>query len=71
MGYVIVRVIDLPFGVDGMTVKDENDDFNVYINARLSKEMQDISYAHELDHIARGHFYSADDVRTMESVIPF
>lgn len=54
MNDVIVRLIDLT--VPGVTVLDENGDYNVYINARLSFEERRKAYAHELRHIKKDHF---------------
>ena len=69
MDSVIIRIIDLPIGVDGMTVKDSNDDYNVYLNARLSGDQQVIAFHHELDHIKNGDFYNEESVRDKESRI--
>ena len=71
MDSVIIRIIDLPIGVDGMTVKDSNDDYNVYLNARLSGDQQVIAFRHELDHIKNGDFYSDESVAEKESRIAF
>lgn len=71
MDLVIIRKIDLPYGVGGMTVKDSNDDYNVYLNSRLSGEQQVIAFEHELEHIKNGDFYTEEDVREKESRIPF
>lgn len=66
MGIVIVRIIDLPYGVKGLTVKDENDDFNIYLNARLSGDEQAKAFRHEVEHIRKGDFYSEDPVALKE-----
>lgn len=59
MDDVFVRVVDLPYRIDGTTVLDDNGDYNVYINARVSYEMQRISLKHELSHISKNHFYDS------------
>ena len=56
MEEVIVRLIDLT--VPGVTVLDEDGNYNVYINARLSFEERKKTLAHELRHINKEHFYS-------------
>lgn len=71
MDAVIIRVIDLPHGVGGMTVKDSNDDYNIYLNARLSGDAQVVAFRHELDHIRKGDFFSEDAVRDIERRNPF
>lgn len=52
---MIVRYIDLPCTIRGMTVC-EHDFYSVYINARLSYEEQQKAVKHELTHINRGDF---------------
>lgn len=71
MDAVIIRVIDLPYGVGGLTVKDSNDDYNIYLNARLSGDAQVVAFRHELDHIKNGDFYSEESVAEKERRIPF
>ena len=71
MDAVIIRVIDLPYGVDGMTVKDSNDDYNIYLNARLSGDAQALAFRHEIEHIKRGDFWSEKSVGEKESAMPF
>lgn len=60
MDAVIIRLIDLPAGTNGVTVKDENGDFNVYINARLSADARARAWRHEVGHIRRGDFYKTE-----------
>lgn len=62
MDTIIIRLIDLPLTVRGFTVKDENDDYNIYINARLSDDVRAEAFRHEVDHIRRGHFYDYKSV---------
>ncbi len=62
MDAIIIRLIDLPLTVRGFTVKDENDDYNIYINARLSDDVRAEAFRHEVDHIRRGHFYDYKSV---------
>jgi len=63
---VIIRLLDLPETVRGFTVKDENDDYNVYINARLSADGRAEAFRHEIDHIRLGHFYDQKPVADKE-----
>lgn len=71
MDAVIIRIIDMPTGVKGMTVKDENDDYNIYLNARYSPDQQADAFRHEVEHIRRGDFYTDKSVGEKESTMPF
>lgn len=56
MGDILTRVITLPDGVSAMTVVDENGDYNIYINAALTREAAERAMRHEMRHIRQGHF---------------
>jgi len=56
MGDILTRVIELPATVSAMTVVDENGDYNIYINAALTREAADRALCHEMAHIRGGHF---------------
>ena len=71
MNEVIVRIRDFPCGTNGVTVMDENGDYNIYINAKLSEIEQQRAYKHELEHINRDHFYSDKEVKVMEEEAEF
>lgn len=71
MDNVIIRIIDLPYGVGGLTVKDSEGDYNVYLNARYSFDRRVTFFRHELEHIKNGDFYTEEDVRDKEDRIPF
>lgn len=59
MNDVFIRgLINLPTTVRGVTVKDENDDYNVYINKNLCPEKQKAAIQHELNHIKKDHLFS-------------
>jgi len=64
MDSIIVRLVDLPLAVRGAVREDENGDYNVYINARLSDDQRVSVFQHELQHIRRGHL--DDDTKTVE-----
>lgn len=66
MDAVIIRIIDLPPAVRGLTVKDENDDYNIFINARLSDDLRAEAFRHEVEHIRAGHFYDCRSVAEKE-----
>ena len=61
-----VRYVDLPYGVNGLLVYDENGDPNIYINARASYDMQQKAIRHELRHLRRGDAYNRRTIRQAE-----
>ena len=63
---MIIRTLDLPIGVNGLTVLDENGDYNVYLNDRLSYDGQANAFRHEVEHIKQGHFYRSEDIKLFE-----
>lgn len=58
MNNVLIRELDLPATVEGVTVKDTNGDYNVYVNAILSPEKKQETLEHELRHIQCDHLYT-------------
>lgn len=62
MESIIIRGIELPPKVRGVTVVDSEGDYNVYINTLLSDEVQRKTQRHELRHIVNDHFYNHDPV---------
>ena len=67
MNNVFTREIELPITVEGVTVKDTNGDFNVYINSLLSPEKKAEALEHELCHIQRDHHYLETSVAEDEA----
>ena len=51
-----VRLVDLPDAVPALVAQDEEGFFNIYLNARASREQQKKALRHELAHIVRRHF---------------
>ena len=66
MDEISCRIIELPPRVNAVTVVDENGDFNVYVNSRLSREEQVTAYDHERSHIIKNHFYRQKSVSQCE-----
>lgn len=62
MNDIYIRGIELPSRVKGITVLDENGDFNVYINILLSFSTQQCTTNHEIKHIKLEHFYNFEPV---------
>lgn len=63
MDNYIIRIVKLPPHVGGITIPDENGDYNIYINSRLSDAKMVEVYDHEVYHIEHGHF--SDDTKTV------
>lgn len=51
MDYIRIYLMDLPHAVRGYTVKNEDDSYSIFLNARLSAQMQKETYDHEMRHI--------------------
>jgi len=68
MDDIIVRYKDMPTEIKGMTILDEDGNFNIYINDRLSHDMRLEVYEHELAHIERDDFYRDADIRDKELI---
>ncbi|QAT43477.1 hypothetical protein [Aminipila luticellarii] len=66
MDSMIIRKVDLPIEVDGITVLDENGDYNIYLNSRLSYDSQADAFRHEVEHVRQGHFYRYEDIKVLE-----
>jgi len=66
MEQIIVRCINLPCAVKGFVREDENGDYNIYINARLSYDTQTKALRHELRHVKRDDFYSDAGIEDVE-----
>ena len=54
------RYMDLPHSVKGFVLKDEEDFYTIYINARHSDKIQKETIKHELSHILRDDFLDED-----------
>ena len=63
MDDIIGRLVPRPRTIKGFTIPDENGDYNIYLNDKLSdRELCDV-YDHEMAHIDAGHFY--DDTKSV------
>lgn len=61
---IIVRLASFPHTVGGVTVVDENGDYNVYLND-LRGDQEEV-YAHELGHIRSGDFCNRKPITETE-----
>lgn len=62
LGEIFIRGIELPLKVKGVTVLDNDGNFNVYINTLLSWCAQRKATEHEIQHIKKDHFYDFNPV---------
>ncbi|MBE6891826.1 MAG: ImmA/IrrE family metallo-endopeptidase [Ruminococcaceae bacterium] len=66
-----IRIIDLPSTVHGVTVRDEDGNYNIYINSSLSADARKRAIEHELKHINRGDFEDiCSDISDLETNMP-
>ena len=63
---IIVRTIDMPICIKGVTVPDTDGTYNIYINAQYSAEMQNDILKHELRHVQNSDFDNFDSIKTIE-----
>lgn len=71
MEYIQVHLLDMPVSIRGFTICNSDDSFTIFINARLSSEMQIQAYDHEISHINNkdyNHFYDINILETLRHV---
>lgn len=61
---IIIRFIKMP--MPGVTVLDEDGNYNMYINENLTYEERQKVANHEMEHINKGHFYDDRPVTECE-----
>lgn len=66
MSDIIIRLTMLPAKVNGVTVVDDNGDYNIYINSNLSGEALRRACKHELSHVAKNHHYEDGIIAVFE-----
>ncbi len=62
-----VRLVELPPTVFGATLPNDDGTFSVYINARLGDAARRETLRHELEHMARDHFYQSASIAAQEA----
>ena len=62
-----IRIVELPSAVRGVTVPNDDGTFSIYINALYGEESRRRTLAHELEHLARDHFYLQDSIARQEA----
>ncbi len=63
---IIIRIVDLPVTVKGVTIPSPDGYYNIYINARYSVSMQNVILRHELRHIKNLDFDNFDSIKIVE-----
>lgn len=66
--YVRVQLMDFPHSIRGFTVMVDPETFIIFINSRLSYDIQCEAYDHEIGHIDRKDFdkmYSVDEIENI------
>ena len=66
-GEFIIRVMDMPYGSNGVVIYDDDDFANIYINARSGAIQQKKSVRHELDHVEHDDIHSGEDIAVIEA----
>ncbi|MBQ2897906.1 MAG: ImmA/IrrE family metallo-endopeptidase [Clostridia bacterium] len=65
MGEIFTRLIKMPPRIKGYTAIDDDGNYNIYLNEKLSAEQQRRTYLHEMAHIKRGD-WDKDSVKDAE-----
>lgn len=63
---IIIRYVSLPHTVRGMTIQDEEGNYNIYLNSRLSHEAHIATLQHEIKHIKNNDFASPSHISELE-----
>lgn len=66
MDEIIVRNTDLPYFIRGQVLLDADGNYNIYINSRLSQEIQAKTLLHEMNHVHNQDFDNNEDIRAIE-----
>lgn len=66
MNEKIIRITVLPTQIRAMTTKDNNGDYNIYINSSMAFESQQKAYDHEIEHIKNGDYDHVVDIGIRE-----
>lgn len=68
MNEIIIRNQDMPYFIKGQVLLDSNGDYNIYINAKLSTEIQKKVLKHELNHVKNMDFNNNDSIYQIEGI---
>ena len=68
MNDIIIRMLkDLPIETLGVTVPDNNGDYNIYLNPAYDEETLRKTLDHEMVHIKKGHFDKEGAINDFEN----
>ena len=70
MNEIYVRLLALPMTIRGVTVTDDEGDYNIYINSSLTPDQHKLVLKHEMTHIERNDFDSFSDIFEIEDLDP-
>ena len=63
---IIIRIVDLPICVYGVTIPHDDGTYNVYINAKYDIETRQKALRHELRHVINYDFDNFDSIKIIE-----
>ncbi len=63
---IIIRIIDMPITIKGVTIPSNDGYYNIYINARYSVDHQNKTLRHELKHVRNFDFDNFDNIKIIE-----
>lgn len=66
MNNIVLRYIALPTTTRGLTVQDEEGDYNIYLNTRFTFEANKKTLQHEIQHITNNDFDKFQHVKDIE-----
>ncbi len=66
MDNVVIRIIDLPICVKGVTVPHSDGTYNIFINARYPIDIQQDTLKHELKLVENFDFDNFDSIQFIE-----
>ncbi len=69
MNNIYIRKISLPKNVRGVTIIDNDDNYNVYVNTNLCQKAVEATIAHEMCHIHKNHFYNEQTALQSENEV--
>ena len=64
---VIIRIVNMPVSIRGYVTDSPDGVHNVYVNANLTREMQEMCTLHELAHISNNDLASYAPVSELEA----
>jgi len=66
---IFIRTRKMPLSIKGVTILDDNGDYNVFVNDDLAEAQKKEAFLHEIKHIKRGDFYSEKPASELEASI--